>query len=76
MVNPDNTRIRFEPNEEGEYGVTRPPDDVKPIEGPKPAKDFKKVYSKTGEEGKEDCDRWCRSTCSLRGNAVQDERVD
>lgn len=51
MFNPDSTKIRFEPSEDSDHIPESK--EVKPIQGPKPTKDFKKVMSKTGRQGKE-----------------------
>lgn len=52
MVNPDNTKVKFEPSEDSDY--VQDAHVVPPILGPKPTKDFKKVMSKTGRQGKND----------------------
>lgn len=62
MVNPDNTKIRFEPSEDSDY--VQEAQEVKPIMGPKPAKDFKKVMSRTGREGKNEEDELLKKVSS------------
>jgi|EndMetStandDraft_9_1072997.scaffolds.fasta_scaffold73348_1 hypothetical protein len=62
MVNPDNTKIRFEPSEDSDYVADSK--EVKPILGPKPTKDFKKVMSKTGRQGKEGEDELLKKVSS------------
>lgn len=53
MVNPDN-KIRFHYSEEGDLG--REGNEVKPVEGVKSTKDFKKVLGKRGKESRDDDD--------------------
>jgi hypothetical protein len=50
MYNSD-TKVRFQPSDDSDYIPES--NEVKPIQGPKPTKDFKKVMGRTGKQGKE-----------------------
>src|ERR1700733_1906473 len=56
MYSPDATnRVNnFDPTEEGDYAHAQ--EAVKPVEGNRPARDFKKVFNKTERQGKKGSD--------------------
>ncbi len=51
MVNPDSPKVNFNPSDEG--NSSQSDQDVKPIEAPRSTQDFRKVFNRSGREGKE-----------------------
>lgn len=83
-MNTDSTKIRFEPSDDSDYVPETK--EVRPIQGPKPTKDFKKVLSRTGRQGKDEEEELLQKvsseeegeeqTAALRGIKPKRSKVD
>lgn len=68
-MNSDSTKIRFEPSDDSDYIPET--NEIRPIQGPKPTKDFKKVLSRTGRQGKNEDEELLKNVSDEEAGAEQ-----